>query len=64
VLAMEEGLQSLAETEPRLVDVVECRFFTGLTIEETADALDISHSTVERDWERVRTWLKHYLTTP
>ncbi len=58
VLALEEGLNNLAQTEPRLVDVVECRFFTGLTIEETAAALGISHSTVERDWHRARAWLQ------
>jgi len=62
VLALEEGLQHLAQENPRLVDVVECRFFAGMTIPETAAALDISNRTVERDWDRAREWLKDYLT--
>ncbi len=62
VIALEEGLEQLAVSEPRLVSVVECRFFAGLTIDETAQALEISHATVERDWARARSWLEEYLT--
>ena len=62
VMALEEGLRQLAEESPRLVDVVECRFFAGLTIPETAAALETSTRTVERDWEQARQWLKDYLT--
>ena len=62
VLALEEGLQQLSLEEPRLVSVVECRFFAGMTIPETAEALEVSHRTVERDWGRARAWLKDYLT--
>lgn len=62
VLALEEGLQQLNNDDPRMVRVVECRFFAGLSIADTALALDMSESTVERDWRRARTWLKEYLT--
>ena len=62
VLALEEGLQQLAQENTRLVDVVECRFFAGMTIPETAAALDVSNRTVERDWVQAREWLKDYLT--
>ena len=62
VLALEEGLRQLALEEPRLVNVVECRFFAGMTIPETAEALEVSHRTVERDWGRARSWLKDFLT--
>jgi len=62
VLAIEQGLQELGEQSPRLVEVVECRFFTGLTVAETALALDVSTRTVERDWDRAKDWLKRFLS--
>jgi len=62
IVAMEEGLQELADSQPRWVEVVECRFFAGLTNPETAQALGISKRTVERDWEQARHWLREYLT--
>ncbi len=62
VLALEEGLQRLATEDPRLVRVVECRFFAGLSIPDTALALGLSDRTVERDWKRARSWLYEYLT--
>jgi RNA polymerase sigma factor (TIGR02999 family) len=49
VMALEEGLQKLELEDPRLVSVVECRFFAGLTTDETAAVLEISNRTVERD---------------
>lgn len=58
LLALDEALQSLARLDQRLVRLVECRFFTGMTEQETADALGISLSTVQRDWKRARGWLK------
>jgi RNA polymerase sigma factor (TIGR02999 family) len=58
VLAVDEALTRLAVTEERLARIVECRFFAGLTDEETAEALAISHRTVQRDWARARSWLK------
>jgi RNA polymerase sigma factor (TIGR02999 family) len=62
VIALEEGLQQLALEDPRLVTVVECRFFAGLTIPETAAAVGTSERTIERDWQRARQWLRTYLT--
>lgn len=57
VLALEEALQALAEHSPRMVQVVECRFFGGLSVKETAAALDVSTRTVERAWQRARAYL-------
>ena len=54
---LDGALQRLAEVDPRLAAVVECRFFGGLTIEDTAEALDISVATVKRDWALARSWL-------
>ncbi len=62
VLAVDRVLEQLADLERRLADVVECRFFAGLTLEETAETLAISTATVERDWGRARAWLKKALT--
>lgn len=57
LLALDEALEALAQKDPRLRDVVECRFFAGMTMEETAEALDVSKRTAERDWTRARTYL-------
>lgn len=57
VLHIHEALQSLAEIDPRLVKVVEMRYFIGLDNSEIAQALDVSTRTVERDWERARSFL-------
>lgn len=57
VLAVDEALQGLAAFNERLARVVECRYFAGLTEEETALALDSSLRTVQRDWMRARAWL-------
>jgi len=61
VLAVDQALDRLAELDERQVRVVECRFFGGYTIEETADVLDVSHSTVERDWRTAKAWLRREL---
>lgn len=50
LLALNEALQALEAGNPRQARVVECRFFAGLSIEETAAALDVSPATVKRDW--------------
>jgi DNA-directed RNA polymerase specialized sigma24 family protein len=47
--------------DPRLLQVVECRFFAGYTDTQTADILHVSVRTVERDWRRARAWLKAQL---
>lgn len=57
LLAVDAALTRLAENLPRLAQVVECRFFGGMTVAETAEALDISPRTVERDWTRARAYL-------
>ena len=63
VLSVNEALAKLAEVDPRLVSLVECRFFGGLTEDETAEALGLSVSTVQRDWRRAKAWLRRYLKT-
>lgn len=55
---IDEALERLADASPRAARVVECRFFAGLTLQETADALDISLKTVQRDWLLARAWLQ------
>jgi RNA polymerase sigma factor (TIGR02999 family) len=62
LLALDEVLKSLAEVDPRKSQVVELRFFGGLTIEETAEVLRVSTVTVERDWRLARTWLLRELS--
>lgn len=61
LLALDESLQRLESINPRHGRIVECRFFGGLTIEETAAALDVSTATVSRDWQLARAWLKRDL---
>lgn len=63
LLALNQALSRLEEFDERLVRIVECRYFAGLTIEDTARALDISEATVSRDWTRARAWLNRELTT-
>jgi RNA polymerase sigma factor (TIGR02999 family) len=58
VLAINDALDRLAGVDPRLLQVVECRFFAGYSEQETADALDVSARTVERDWVRAKAWLR------
>jgi RNA polymerase sigma factor (TIGR02999 family) len=62
LLALDEALTRLAEKEEHLANVVELRFFSGLSIEETAGVLDISESTVKRDWAMAKAWLHRELT--
>jgi RNA polymerase sigma factor (TIGR02999 family) len=54
---LDEALGRLEQVDQRLAAVVECRFFGGLTIEDTASALDVSVATVKRDWTLARSWL-------
>ena len=55
--ALDEALDRLAALDERQARVVECRFFAGLSIEETAAALGVSTATVKRDWTTARAWL-------
>ena len=57
VLALDEALDQLTSIDARLCQVVELRFFAGLNIDETAEALDVSTATVERDWVTAKAWL-------
>lgn len=57
VLALEESLEALARLAPRQAQVVECRFYGGLEVAETAELLGISEATVLRDWRAARAWL-------
>jgi len=61
LLDLDQALERLAGFNPRLARVVECRFFAGLSEEETAEALDVSVRTVQRDWMRARAWLQEDL---
>ena len=62
LVAVDEALNELAATRPRHSQVVELRFFGGLTIEETANVLAISSATVEREWRFARAWLRYRLS--
>jgi RNA polymerase sigma-70 factor, ECF subfamily len=57
LLALDAALKNLAAIDPRKSNVVELRFFGGMTIEETAEFLGVSSNTVVRDWEMARAWL-------
>lgn len=57
LLALDEALQRLAEKDRRKSEVVEMRFFGGLTIEEVAEVLRVTPKTVTRDWQMARAWL-------
>ncbi|HKQ76163.1 MAG TPA: sigma-70 family RNA polymerase sigma factor [Blastocatellia bacterium] len=58
LIALDDALNSLAEKDPRKSLIVELRYFGGLSIEETADALGISPTTVRREWTMAKTWLR------
>ncbi len=61
VLALDQALQQLERLDPESARVVELRYFAGLTLEETADALDLSPATVKRRWTVARAWLYRQL---
>lgn len=63
LLALNEALTQLEHLSPRQAQVVECRFFAGLEVEETAEALDVSPATVMRDWRRGKAWLYRELAS-
>src|SRR5262245_52501858 len=58
LLALDEALRQLEALDPQKSRIVELRYFGGLTIEETAEALRISPATVKRDWSMARAWLR------
>jgi RNA polymerase sigma factor (TIGR02999 family) len=61
VLAIDEALKRLSELDPRKSQIVESRYFGGLSIEETAAVVAISPRTVKREWEKARAWLRREL---
>lgn len=61
VVALDEALVVLAEMDPKQSRIVELRFFGGLTIEETAEVLDLSPATIKREWTTAKAWLYHQL---
>jgi RNA polymerase sigma factor (TIGR02999 family) len=62
LLELDEVLTRLAEKDPHLAKVVELRFFSGLDVPETAEVLNVSESTVKRDWAMAKAWLHRELT--
>jgi len=57
LIALDDALNALAGLDPRKVQVIELRFFGGLSVEETAEVLRVSPDTVMRDWRLARAWL-------
>ena len=57
MLGVEEALQELEKRDPRMGRIVECRFFGGMSVQDTAEALGTSPRTVEREWARARAYL-------
>ncbi len=62
LIALDEALNKLAKFDAQQARVVELRYFSGLSLEETAEALHVSRATVARDWEAARAWLHRELT--
>jgi RNA polymerase sigma factor (TIGR02999 family) len=57
VLALDAALEDLSKLEPRQAEMVECRFFAGLDVAETAQVLQVSEATIHRDWRAAKAWL-------
>lgn len=58
VLALHEAIEKLAELDERQAQIVEMRFFSGMTVEEVAEALGVSKRTIEGDWKHAKAWLR------
>lgn len=63
VVALDDAMNILAEIDPRQGQIVELRFFGGLSIEETAEVLGVSPGTVMRDWTLAKAWLRRAVTS-
>ena len=61
LLALDKALNELATLDERQAQIVELRYFSGLSIEETAEVLHISPATVKRDWSMAKAWLRSEL---
>lgn len=57
LIALDEALEELAQAEPRQAEMIECRFFGGQSVTETAAALGVSEATLARDWRSAKAWL-------
>jgi len=62
IVALDEALQRLAKMDEQQSRIVELRFFSGLSVEETAEVLSISPATVKRDWSMAKAWLHREIT--
>jgi RNA polymerase sigma factor (TIGR02999 family) len=62
MIALDEALTELKSFDPRLAEVVMLRYFSGLSVEETAAAMEASPRTVKRDWSVARAWLNQKLS--
>lgn len=63
-LILDQALTRLGSIKPRYAPLIELRCLAGLTIDETAEALSVSHATIEREWTFARTWLERELRRP
>jgi RNA polymerase sigma factor (sigma-70 family) len=62
VVALDQALDQLAAIDPSGARVVELRFFGGLTVEETAEVMEVSTGTVKREWSTARAWLRRAMS--
>lgn len=63
VLTLDNALRDIAEIDPRLEQIIECRYFAGLSVNDTAEALGMAVRTVERDWQRAKAYLLKAMET-
>lgn len=63
VVAVDEAIKTLSKTDEQQARIVELRFFAGLTVQETAEAMGVSISTTERNWRVAKAWLRRELST-
>jgi RNA polymerase sigma factor (TIGR02999 family) len=61
LVALDEALTTLATVDPRKCRIVELRFFGGLNIDETAEVMDLSPTTVQREWRGAKAWLQRFM---
>jgi RNA polymerase sigma-70 factor, ECF subfamily len=61
-VALDEALNRLAQMDPQQSQIVELRFFSGLSVEETAEVMNVSERTVKRDWNVAKAWLRRELS--
>jgi len=62
LIALDDALRDLATLDERKSQIIELRFFGGLSLEETAEVMEISPSTVQREWRAAKAWLHHTMT--